>query len=67
MIKQVEEVILLVDSSKFHRRGGMIICPLERITHIITDDGIDAPTLNLFEQAGVPVTIASPDNAKDLS
>ncbi|MDR3439144.1 DeoR/GlpR family DNA-binding transcription regulator [Telmatospirillum sp.] len=58
MINQAEQVILLVDSSKFHRMDGTILCPLERVTRIVTDDGIDEQTLRMFEQAGVPVTVA---------
>jgi DeoR family ulaG and ulaABCDEF operon transcriptional repressor len=57
MIQQAEEVILLVDSSKFRRQGGMIMCPLERIGRIITDDGVDAATLAMFAQAGTTVDV----------
>lgn len=60
MIRQVEEIVLLVDSSKFRRGGGMIVCPLDRISRIITDDGVDEATLALFDQAGVPVTVVTP-------
>lgn len=57
MIQQAEDVILLIDSSKFRRQGGMIMCPLERISRIITDDGVDDATVTMFEQSGVTVDV----------
>ena len=59
MMDQADEVILVVDSSKFRLQGGMILCPLERVNRIITDDGIDESTVKMFDQAGVEVMVVT--------
>ena len=40
LINQAEELVLLIDSSKFQNRSSLILCPLERVHTVITDDGI---------------------------
>ena len=40
LMRQAEELIVLVDSSKFQNRSSLILCPLDRATTIVTDDGI---------------------------
>ncbi len=40
LINQAEELVLLVDSSKFAARSSLILCPLERVNIVITDDGV---------------------------
>ena len=40
LINQADELVVLVDSSKFRKRSSLILCRLERITTIITDHGI---------------------------
>jgi DeoR family transcriptional regulator, ulaG and ulaABCDEF operon transcriptional repressor len=57
MIRRAEEVVLLVDSSKFRLSGGMIMCPLTRVNRVVTDDGVDEQTVAMLTQAGVAVTI----------
>lgn len=57
LIDRAEEVILMVDSSKFTSQSGTIVCGLEEIDTIITDalpDGFAA----VLEKAGVRVIIA---------
>jgi DeoR family ulaG and ulaABCDEF operon transcriptional repressor len=51
-------MIVLVDSSKFRSRGSLILCPLERIDMIITDDGIETSTHKMLTDAGIEVVIA---------
>ncbi|HET8725972.1 MAG TPA: DeoR/GlpR family DNA-binding transcription regulator, partial [Alphaproteobacteria bacterium] len=41
LINQAEQLIVLVDSSKFRQRASLILCPLERIHTVVTDDGVD--------------------------
>ncbi len=41
LIGQADELIVLVDSSEFRQRSSLILCGLERIATVITDDGID--------------------------
>ncbi|MBR7518795.1 DeoR/GlpR transcriptional regulator, partial [Mycobacterium tuberculosis] len=53
LINQADELVLLVDSSKFERRSSLILCPLQRVATIITDDGIADADRKMVEDAGV--------------
>lgn len=61
LIKQAEELIVLVDSSKFSAFGSLIFCPLEQIDILITDAGIQPKTQDMLENAGIKVLIAAND------
>lgn len=41
MAKKAEHVIVLTDSSKFKQQGVVSLLPLEKISHVITDCGIN--------------------------
>ena len=58
LMQQAEELIVMVDSSKFHRRSSLILCPLERVTAIITDDGITEEATRMIEDAGIRLIVA---------
>jgi len=58
MLRQAEELIVLVDSSKFEPRGSLILCPLERIDRLITDEGIPERVREMLERTGIEVIIA---------
>jgi DeoR family transcriptional regulator, ulaG and ulaABCDEF operon transcriptional repressor len=57
LISQAEELILLVDSSKFGRRSSLILCPLKRVSIVITDDGVPEDVLAMLRNAGPKVMI----------
>ncbi len=57
LINQADELILLVDSSKFGNRSSLILCPLQRVHTIITDDGASDETLAALRAAGVKVEV----------
>lgn len=59
LINQADELIVLADSSKFSKRSSLILCPLDHISKIITDDGIDDKSANMLDAAGVELIIAS--------
>ena len=40
LIGQADELVVLVDSSKFEQRSSLLLCPLSRIDTVITDEGI---------------------------
>ena len=40
LIGQAEELVVLVDLSKFLRQASLVLCGLDRVATIITDDGI---------------------------
>ena len=57
---EAEQMIVLSDSSKFRNRGSLVLCPLERIHTLITDDGIETATHKMLTDAGINVIIAHP-------
>lgn len=59
LMGQAEELILLVDSSKFRARSSLILCPLERVTTIITDRGIRDEDRRMLEAVGVGLIVAA--------
>lgn len=61
LLRQADEVVALVDSSKFQsRRAGLIACPLQRIATLVTDSGVDAPTVEMLQSRGVQVIVVDP-------
>lgn len=59
LIGQAEELVVLVDSSKFTRRSSLILCRLDRIDTLITDDGLDDKTAAMLEAAGITLKVVS--------
>jgi len=59
LIEHAEQVIVLVDSSKFERPSGIVVCALETIGIVITDPGIAPEYQQMLEQAGIRVIIAA--------
>jgi DeoR family transcriptional regulator, ulaG and ulaABCDEF operon transcriptional repressor len=57
-IDRAEEIIVLVDSSKFSAPSGHVVCELDRIDTIVTDKGITSDTRKMLEDAGVRVVVA---------
>ena len=57
LINQAEELVLLVDSSKFASRSSLILCPLERVHTIITDDAVSGDMITMLRDAGVRVDV----------
>ena len=51
LIDQAEQLVVLVDSSKFAQRSSLILCGLERVDTIITDDGVADGVAAMLERA----------------
>ncbi len=58
MIRSARRIILLVDSTKFTRRSSLILCPLDRVSTLITDDGISDEARRMVENAGIRLIVA---------
>ena len=58
LIEQADQLVVLVDSSKFAQRSSLIVCNLERVHTLITDDGVSHDTMQMIEAAGVKLVIA---------
>lgn len=61
LLSRAEQLIVLVDSSKFEPRGSMVVCPLSQVHTLITDDGAPASTLDQFRARGVNVIVVQKD------
>ena len=59
LMRQAEELIVMVDSSKFEMRSAMIVAALERVHTIVTDDGITDAAAAMVEQNGVKLLVAN--------
>ncbi|EAV45206.1 transcriptional regulator [Roseibium aggregatum IAM 12614] len=64
LIGQADELVVLVDSSKFRARSSLILCPLERISTVITDDGIPDSAASMLEQADIHLIVAETSAAQ---
>lgn len=62
LINQADELIILVDSSKFQRRSSTVVCSLSRVTTIITDDQISPEAIKMLEDKAVNLIIVTPDS-----
>lgn len=57
LLERANEVIILVDSSKFEDPSGNVVCGLEKIDIIITDDKLSDKHAKMLEKAGVKLII----------
>jgi DeoR family ulaG and ulaABCDEF operon transcriptional repressor len=60
LIERADQIIVLVDSSKFDGPSGHVVCRLEDIDVVVTDREISAQHTKMLENAGVRVVIADP-------
>lgn len=58
LIGQSEKLVILADSSKFTTRKSIIMCPLNKVHAVITDENIDDASRKMLEEEGVEVIIA---------
>ena len=59
LIGQADELIVLVDSTKFENRSSLVLCPLDRIDTVITDEGISDKAAAMLEAADVELIVAT--------
>jgi len=59
LIDRAEQVILLVDSSKFRSSSGAIVCGLDEVDVLISDAAIPAQVREMVISAGIELLIAS--------
>ncbi len=63
LIGQADELIVLVDSSKFANRSSLLLCPLNRIDTVITDDRVTDRDAAMLEAADVTLIVTTPGTA----
>ena len=64
LIGQADELIVLVDSSKFENRSSLVLCPLSRIDTVVTDEGISDKAAAMLEAADVTLIVAQSGGAQ---
>jgi DeoR family transcriptional regulator, ulaG and ulaABCDEF operon transcriptional repressor len=57
LVERSEKIIVLADASKFGARSGNVVCGLEEIDTIVTDDRIAPDARAMLEKAGVETVI----------
>ncbi|MCT7377026.1 DeoR/GlpR family DNA-binding transcription regulator [Chelativorans salis] len=58
LINQADELVVLADSSKFRQRSSLILCGLERIATVITDEGVTDREAKMLEALGISLIVA---------
>lgn len=58
LIGQAEELIVLADASKFKTRSSLILCPLNRVSTVITDSGLGDEERDMLKAAGIRLIVA---------
>lgn len=59
LIDRADEIVVLVDSSKFSGPSGHVVCPLEAIDVVVTDSGISSGHRKMLDRAGVKLIVVS--------
>jgi DeoR family transcriptional regulator, ulaG and ulaABCDEF operon transcriptional repressor len=69
LIDQADELVVLIDSSKFRQRSSLILCRLTRISTVVTDAGLEDRDARMLEDAGVSLVVAKNQrsNSEDAS
>lgn len=58
LIGQADELVVLVDSTKFDNRSSLVLCPLARIDTVITDEGITDKAAAMLEATDIKLIVA---------
>lgn len=64
LIGQADELIVLADSTKFEQRSSLVLCPLSRISTVITDDQISDKAASMLEAAEVNLIVTQSGSAQ---
>jgi len=58
MIKRASRIIALADNSRFNKTGLHIICPLDTVDFVVTDENISSDNVGKFQNAGLNIVRA---------
>jgi DeoR family ulaG and ulaABCDEF operon transcriptional repressor len=59
LLKRADRLVVLADSSKFAAKGSLVVCPLNRIDTLITDENAPRDALAMLEAAGVKTIVTA--------
>jgi DeoR family transcriptional regulator, ulaG and ulaABCDEF operon transcriptional repressor len=65
LLKRADRLVVLADSSKFAAKGSLVVCPLNRIDTLITDDNAPPEALAMLEAAGVRTVVTPVSGAEN--
>ncbi len=65
LMGQADELVVLVDSTKFSGRSSLVLCGLERISTLITDEGIPDKAAAMLDAADVKLIVAQTGGAQE--
>lgn len=65
LIGQADELVVLVDSSKFDQRSSLVLCGLDRVSTLITDEGISDAAAAMLDAADVKLIVAQSGGAQE--
>lgn len=66
LMARADEVVILADASKFEGRASLVLCPLHRISTVITDERVTDRAAAMIEAADVRlVTVPVPNAAEE--
>lgn len=57
LLSRTDRLIVLADSGKFEPKGSLVVCPLARVSTVVTDDGASEAALGMLEAAGIEVIV----------
>ncbi|MBO6885252.1 MAG: DeoR/GlpR transcriptional regulator [Marivita sp.] len=63
LMGQADELVVLVDSTKFEQRSSLVLCGLDRISTLITDEGISDKAAAMLDAADVKLIVAQSGGA----
>jgi DeoR family ulaG and ulaABCDEF operon transcriptional repressor len=58
MIERGKQLIILADSSKFGRNGGLILCDFDRVSAVVSDAGVPDSAREMLKAKNVELIIA---------
>lgn len=61
LIDRADELIVLVDHTKFRGPSGNVVCGMDEVDIVVTDAGVEDENVAMLEAAGTRVVIAAPD------
>lgn len=67
LLSRTDRLIVVADSSKFETRGNMVVCPLTRVSTVVTDTGAPGAMVDHLRGLGIDVILADPKAEKILS
>jgi len=67
LLARADQLVVLADSSKFAAPAGHVVCALDEIDILVTDEGLSDATAQLIERSGVELVVAAATKKKSAA